>query len=356
MIGRRLCLARTSAGLSLRALASKMGNLVTAQAISKYERDEMMPGSDVLMALARALGVTESYLLNSNELRLAGLEFRKKPVSGAKEEASIEAMTLAAVEYYLEIEEILRISSANWSLPKNAPFPVHDMAQAEQASLCLRMAWNLGPELVPNLTEFLEERGLKVLTKPLPDNVSGILVRIRDGQGNEIPTILINEQITGERQRFTLAHELGHLFLEPQGALDEEKAAHRFGSAFLMPAEILWSEVGKKRTSISMGELFHLKEVFKVSVQAIAYRCKDLGIIDEPLFRELYRVFAQHKWLKPPYPEPMPVAPEKSKRFERLCYRALAEGYLSESRTAELLGISVRDLNQDMDLPAVIES
>ena len=36
-------------------------------------------------------------------------------------------------------------------------------------------------------------------------------------------------------------------------------------------------------------------------------------------------------------------------RFERLCYRALAEGAISESKAAELLEISTRDLETRMD-------
>ena len=351
MIGRRLTLARTSAGLSLRALAEKIDNLVSAQAISKYERDEMMPGSKVLIALARALATTETYLLSTGEFKLTGMEFRKKEISGAKEEATVEAMTLGAVERYLEIEDILGVPSATWALPMGAPFPVRDLAEAECAASRLRAAWSLGTERIPNLAEFLEERGVKVLVLPLPQHVSGILARIRKGQGGDIPVVLINDSITGERQRFTLAHELGHLLLEPHPGLDGEKAAHRFGSAFLMPAEVLWSEVGKHRTSISFGELFQLKQIFKVSVQAIAYRCKDLGIFGDALFRELFKAFSEKGWRKPPYPEPMPVGKEVPRRFERLCYRALAEGNMSEARAAELLGLSVRELNQRMDQP-----
>ena len=56
MIGKRLKLARSAAGLSLRDLQAKIGNRVTAQAIGKYERDEAVPSSGVLMALADALG------------------------------------------------------------------------------------------------------------------------------------------------------------------------------------------------------------------------------------------------------------------------------------------------------------
>ena len=34
---------------------------------------------------------------------------------------------------------------------------------------------------------------------------------------------------------------------------------------------------------------------------------------------------------------------EKLRRFERLCYRALVEGAVSDTKAAELLGISVHD-------------
>ena len=44
MIGKRLKVARAAAGLSLRRLEARIGNLVTAQAIGKYERNESVPG------------------------------------------------------------------------------------------------------------------------------------------------------------------------------------------------------------------------------------------------------------------------------------------------------------------------
>ena len=77
MIGRRLRLARTAAGLSLSGLEDAIGNLVTAQAIGKYERDESMPGSGVLIALADALGVSIDYLVGDEEMVLEAIDFRK---------------------------------------------------------------------------------------------------------------------------------------------------------------------------------------------------------------------------------------------------------------------------------------
>ena len=69
MIGQRLKVARAAAGLSLRDLQARIGNLVSAQMIGRYERDEAMPGSAVLIALSDALGVSETYLVDPSDLQ-----------------------------------------------------------------------------------------------------------------------------------------------------------------------------------------------------------------------------------------------------------------------------------------------
>jgi Zn-dependent peptidase ImmA (M78 family) len=169
-----------------------------------------------------------------------------------------------------------------------------------------------------------------------------------------VPVIVIKENTWAERKRFTLAHELGHMLMEVDAALDSEKAANRFAGAFLMPVEALWREIGKHRTAISFGELARLKELFGASFQAITYRCRDLGILGEAAFRRMFQSFNEHGWRKPPYQEPGAMAParEQPQRMERLTYRALAEQVIGESKAAEILGISVRDLSQRMDQPA----
>ena len=167
---------------------------------------------------------------------------------------------------------------------------------------------------------------------------------------------MVNRQDWGERQRFTLAHELGHLVMDVAATLDEEKAAYRFAGAFLMPANALWATIGKHRTSIGWGELFELKQLFGVSVQAITYRSKELGIFREAMFRRLFNDFTHFGWRSPPYKEPHAMTEgEEPKRFERLTFRALAEGAISEAKAAELLGVSVRELNRQMEEPPTVE-
>ncbi len=77
MFGDRLKLARKKSGYSLRGLSDALDGHVTAQAIGKYERGEMMPSSDVLIRLSKTLGVSLEYLLSEEVEELEAVEFRK---------------------------------------------------------------------------------------------------------------------------------------------------------------------------------------------------------------------------------------------------------------------------------------
>jgi Zn-dependent peptidase ImmA (M78 family)/transcriptional regulator with XRE-family HTH domain len=349
MIGRRLKVARAAAGLSLRELSVRMDGLVTAQAIGKYERDEDMPGSRALMGLARALEVSEDYLLSDEDLVLEGVDFRKK--ASAREEATIEAKTVQLLERYLVVEDLLGLRSVDWERPRSAPFPVADIRDAEDAARSVRDEWGLGYDPIPKLAELLEERGVKVLSIDL-DDIDGLAAKVHRRGREAARVIVVRKNIWAERKRFTLAHELGHMVMAPAPGVDQEKAAHRFAGAFLMPADVLRAEVGAHRSTLGLAELVALKRRFGVSIQAIAYRCKDLGIIGPKAFSDLFKVFARHGWRSPPYAEPECVdgAEEEPKRFERLCYRALSEGLIGDSRAAEMLSISARELDRRLEL------
>ena len=354
MIGQRLKISRSASGLSLRGLENKIENRVTAQAIGKYERNESMPNSSVLIALADALDVSVDYLVGDPGIVLEAVEFRKKKITSRREEAQVEAKVLHLLERYLLVEEFLGLRSIEWHRPREAPYPViSDVFEGDRAAQNLRDYWSLGNDPIPNLVELLEEQGIKVLAVDLT-NIDGLTARVRCGGSSSVPVIVVNCGDWGERQRFTLAHELGHLVMDVANKLDEEKAAQCFAGAFLMPANALWQKIGKHRKSIGWSELFELKLLFGVSVQAITYRCRELGIFSEALFRRLFNDFARFGWRRPPYKEPQAIESEEPKRFDRLTSRALAEGAISESKAAELLGVSVRELNRRMEEPPTV--
>jgi Zn-dependent peptidase ImmA (M78 family)/DNA-binding XRE family transcriptional regulator len=355
MIGKRLKFARQGSGLSLRELENKIGNQVSAQAIGKYERDEMMPSSTILVALAKALGVSIVYLLGTNDLQMEGVDYRKKKITSKKEEAHVSASVISHVERYLELEDIINSASTEWDKPREAPFSVNSLQDAELAAEKLRYYWRLGTSPITKLAEFLEERGIKVFSLPLAASVSGLTCFVKRRNGNSVPVIVINENHKGDRQRFTLAHELGHLILDVSPNVDGENAANRFSGAFLVPADVLRMEIGKHRNSLTIGELVSLKAIFGVSVQGLAYRCKDLEIINSKVFQSLFAEFSRRGWRTPPYDEPLTIPKEKPSRFERLCFRAVAEEAINEAKAAELLGITVREFKQKMESISFVE-
>ena len=124
MFSERLSLARKRSGLSLRALSSRIGGLVSAQAIGKYERGAMMPSSTVAIALATALDVSMSYLLSPSNVSLASVEFRKLASTSARERAAVEGAVLDHVDRYLQVEELLGIASSRREEPSGAPYGI----------------------------------------------------------------------------------------------------------------------------------------------------------------------------------------------------------------------------------------
>ena len=345
MFGERLRLARKRSGLSLRALSSEIGGIVSAQAIGKYERGEMMPSSDVAIALADALDVLLSYLLSPSSVSLKSVEFRKLASTSAKERATVEAETLDYVDRYLQIEEILGIDTSDWERPNVAPYRVNALEDAEDAAAAVRAAWNLGSDPIPNMVELLEERGVKALKLSLPERVDGLGCQVARAQGADVPVVVFSSVKSNERQRFTLAHELGHFLLDAAPDVQEEKACNRFAGAFLAPSEELLREAGRRRRSFGLAELIEIKRIFGISAAALVVRMRDLGIISETALRNIFRGVGRG-WRKI---EPCPIErTENPTRFRRLCLRALAESEISESKAAELLRMPVGEIERVM--------
>ena len=97
---------------------------------------------------------------------------------------------------------------------------------------------------------------------------------------------------------------------------------------------------------LSLGELADLKKIFKVSVACLAVRCSQLGVLSKAAYAKLWRHLMALGWNGPASSEPNPLPAEVPQRMERLCFRAVSEGAVSESRAAELMKISVRELDR----------
>lgn len=355
MLGERLKLARKKAGYSLRGLADALGGEVTAQAIGKYERGEMMPSSGVLMNTARVLGVSAEYLLSEQVEELEDVAFRKLAGTSVRDRSRVEAEVIDRLERYIAVEEILELDSGAWKAPELGNRFLGREDEGEVLAQDLREEWKLGIDPIPNMTALLEDRGIKVLVLPLPGRVSGLtcLVR-RPKQKVKVPVIVVNESVTLERRRLTLAHELAHRLIDDISPVDHEKAAMVFAGAFLVPRDHLVREIGDHRNALGYEELIQLKRMYRVSAATLLVRLKQIGIIDESTLAYAFQTFARG-WRTE---EPEPLEPpgeskrELPRRFERLCYRALAEKLIAPGKAAELLQRPLAEIEKGMKGPA----
>lgn len=354
MFGDRLKLARKKAGYSLRRLSDALQNEVSAQAIGKYERGEMMPSSDVLTSLAKVLGVSLEYFLSDQVQELKGVEFRKNSGTSARDRTRVEAQVIERVERYLSIEEILDLESADWHEPFR-PRNLKSLDQAEKLADDLRGKWGLGTDPIPNMTELLEEKGIKVIVIDLPDGVFGLTCFVDRGpRKKSVPVIVVNSSVSLERRRFTLAHELGHRFVSSSSSIHHEKVANRFAGAFLVPRTHLKQEIGAHRRAVSYPEIAHLKRIYRIGAAAMLMRLKDVGILSESAVAYAFQTFAS-PWRKT---EPDPLEDRKNqgkheqpKRFKRLCYWALSEQLISPGKATELLQMPLCQIEEEYKGP-----
>lgn len=340
-IGKNLKRIRLLKNLSLK----DAGNLLnmTATAISKYEKGEILPDSKKLIDFANAYNVKSIELLKVyNVPKMKFTSFRKKKRLTGQNLELLEELIQDEVAKYLEIIEMNNIDTDNIKLKK---YSCNNLEDAEKAANDFRNYIKISnKQPISDLINILENLGIIIIQIKNPDN------RFDDFDGlseivNNIPVIVLLDGIKdGARQRFTIAHELGHLVLNINNdKLDEEKLCNRFASALLMPKEAIINEFGYSRGNINFFELTAFKNEFKVSYAAIVYRLKDLNIISEYLYKKL-SIFLSQRIGKI---DPNPIQPEISYQFKKIVYKLEADEIISVNKACELLGVTVDEYNNE---------
>jgi Zn-dependent peptidase ImmA (M78 family)/DNA-binding XRE family transcriptional regulator len=325
-IGERIKQARMANRMSMRKLGGKAE--ISAMAISKYERDLDVPSSGVLLRLARALGVAIDYFFRPTTIEVQLHAYRKHSTLGIKEQNAILIRNQEWLERYLEVESFFEDEKTQVELTH---YVIESADEVEKVAQDLRTTWYLGLDPIENLTQILEDHGIKV------GRVDGFehfdACTFMAGQS---PVIVTKADLPGDRQRFNLGHELGHLVLEVSEKLDAEKISNRFVGAFLAPEHAVRFELGNTRTALDINELYLLKQKYGLSMQAWIFRARDLEIITPQAAEQLHKLFRANNWhhIEPgkAYPSEIP------QRMEQLVYRALVEDLISRSKAQELLG------------------
>ncbi len=339
-IGRNLKRIRLLKNLSL----EKAGNLLnmSAPAVAKYEKGQIIPNSEKLIEFANAYSVKVLDLLKSYDIpEMKFNAFRKKQRLQGQNLELLKEIIQNKVSDYLNVVELNNIDSNNFKLKK---YSCNSIDDAEEAANNFRKNYELSiNQPIPDLISILENLGILIIQIENPDD------RFSDFDGlseivNNIPIIVLLKDNDGARQRFTIAHELGHLVLNIKNEkLDEEKMCNKFAGALLMPKDAVIKEFGNSRFNISYFELKAFKKEYKVSMQAIVYRLKELNIISDYLYRKINISFSSMGIRKQ---EPIEIDLEESYQFSKLVHKLEVDNIISLNRACELLGVSLDEYNR----------
>jgi hypothetical protein len=143
---------------------------------------------------------------------------------------------------------------------------------------------------------------------------------------------------SGDRSRFTLAHELGHLVLHSfRASSDPEREAHTFAGAFLLPSEPARTLI---MPDVTLGDLARVKASWGISIAALVKRGEATGALSKDRSTTLWRQISSRGWRKQ---EPVEVRPETPRLLFRLLQAQYGENPYSSS-----------DIEHDLALPTMM--
>jgi Zn-dependent peptidase ImmA (M78 family)/transcriptional regulator with XRE-family HTH domain len=271
-----LALARESRGLTQSDLARLLG--VSQGYVSKAEAGLLAPTDDVLARLGSVLDYPASFFYLRDPIYGPGVtEFwhRKRQSATARELRRIYAEINKRV---MHVHRLLRGAEIPDDFPR---FDLDELGSPKEVARALRAAWHLPPGPVLNLTQLIE-------------NAGGIVIRMSFGTRHVDavsrwilgmpPLFFINSDLPGDRDRLTLAHELGHIVMHKVPGTTMEDEAFEFAGELLMPEKEIRPFLG----FLTLPRLANLKLVWRVSMAALVTHAARLGAITKNQERYLW--------------------------------------------------------------------
>lgn len=312
-MGHNIRILRRRAGLTLGELATKIN--IQEGPLGRIERGLNAPSAKVIYGLSKTLGVTTDAIFaeNVNELqKMRDLNSDRpcftrmgRPVLNEK----ISGKANQLIDCYFEIEEIC-------GAQKHAGIPFQlffykDEEGLENLAQSVRSFLNISDGIVFDYFELMESFGFRVIS-------TGFMKKVESfsyfDATNQNAFFFINDSMNPERQLFSLAYELGMVYMweqymaSPDDEPDTEaiKAAKKFAAFFLMPREAVLrtvKQLGITQETWTYELLLRIKHRFGVSAETFLYRLRELKLIGEKPYRtikkEIKDFYAKNDFAEP---------------------------------------------------------
>jgi Zn-dependent peptidase ImmA (M78 family)/DNA-binding XRE family transcriptional regulator len=289
-IGSNLRLARLFHDLSLTDLGERVG--VSKQFLSRIETGAEAASAHLEATLAEELQVLPEFfrLIDPNPIADEQCHFRRQLTTKvalrqvARARGEMLKRLVGVLDEHVELPQYL-VREAD---PESAE-------AIERAAEVFRSLFGLGLGPLSNVTRIAENAGAVVMrVRGLAPEIDAISFATKR------PLIALNGDGRSTcRERFGVAHELGHFSLHI-GILTGDKLtetqANRFASSLLMPRSTFAAEcrLALRGTRLNWAGLSELKLRWGVSKAAIIFRARQLGVFTDDQARAGYIGLNRH--------------------------------------------------------------
>jgi Zn-dependent peptidase ImmA (M78 family) len=353
LIPARLTEARMAARMTQTELANAIG--VSRQAISAYELDEKNPDPSTMKKISEILGQPISFFTKENRPTFgnkSALFFRKVGADTKRRNQACEVFSNWAASSAAVFDDVVNYPPVDILPfePRNPDSSSYTEEEIEIAAETVRRHFGLGWGPISNMLRLMESKGVVVCRFEIEgENIEAFSY----WSGDRPFVFLASDKESAARARFDAAHELGHLCLhrwvgaeeiEDKKRLKEiESEANRFAGAFLLPRKSFPNEIYSPR----LEAFIDLKARWKVAIQAMIYRCKDLHLFDERQVTNLYKQISYKKWrTKEPLDGPNGLLLEKPALLRRIAQIVFESGRKSPADLMVELAIATPILEQ----------
>jgi Zn-dependent peptidase ImmA (M78 family)/DNA-binding XRE family transcriptional regulator len=265
-----LLLARESRGYSQQELADKIG--MSSTAISKMEAHELNVSAETLRLIAEATNYPVSFFDQEVEVVPENVAYRKR--------ATVAQKLLTPIASKVNI---LRFNIQQLTRELSIPVPelpvlnISDDTDPATLAKALQKVWDIQPPTIDHLTALIESKGIAVASFDFEtERVDSRSIFTDD----RYPIIVLNSTMLGDRLRFSLAYELGHLLMHASNDAawdrDVSHEANLFAAELLMPEQAIRDDF---KDGVTLPLLANLKKKWKVSMISLLYRADDLGFV-----------------------------------------------------------------------------
>lgn len=321
--GDRIRLARELRGLTQTELAELVN--ITQPTIAQIEKGVISPSDNTLQAIILRTGFPLSFFKQPTSIEFpAGSSLLNR----ARASMTLRERNVARQYARVVFEVAEKLEKSFKEIPVHL-LPLDD--DAISAAMQTRSFLGFSPDSpIDNLINAIEDNGIMVIALPVKLRDQDAFSMWVRGKARRPLIILSGASESGDRLRFSVAHEIGHLVIHKGTILsmkELEDEADEFAGEFLMPREAMLKEI---TVPVTLPTLLPLKKRWKVSLQALIRRAYELGVISQRQYKYLMQQVSARGWRTK---EPIDIPKEKPRKISQMAeniygfpidYRSLA--------------------------------